>query len=258
MRFSASLVEAERAQEVDGRDLGDVGQHDDPRDGDPPAAQPADPRPQRLGAPRERGPAVRHDRVELAVRDGGQQHRDERDEEHGRRLLPDGQHHVAERGGQRVRRGRRREADDGVAPEAEAAGAQPFRRRRGLVGHGTAHRTSRLASSRCPRNRTVLPGARTSENNLQARSRGAGRDSGCSRASATRARLAGVRLRLALARCSCPCLPTSPCPLRRAVRPRPRCAPSSVPAPRAGRRCRGSSVAVRPRTMPMNSSVKSS
>ena len=52
------VVEAEELEQVDRGDLGDVGQHDDRRDGQAPAADPPDPRPERLGAPRERGAAV--------------------------------------------------------------------------------------------------------------------------------------------------------------------------------------------------------
>ena len=37
-------VEAEEAEQVDRSDLGDVGQHDNCRDSEPPAADPADPR----------------------------------------------------------------------------------------------------------------------------------------------------------------------------------------------------------------------
>ena len=60
--------------------------------------------------------------VELAVGDRDQQHRQERQQEHGRRAIADGQHHVPERRGQAVRRGSRSEPDGDVAPQAEGAG----------------------------------------------------------------------------------------------------------------------------------------
>ena len=118
------VVEAEELEQVDRGDLGDVGQHDDRRHGQAPAADPADPRPERLGAPGERGAAVRRVLGQLLVGEGDQQHRDEREHEHRRRLLADRQHHVAQRGGQAVGGRDRGQADDDVADEAEGAGLQ--------------------------------------------------------------------------------------------------------------------------------------
>ena len=113
------VVEAEELEQVDRGDLGDVSQHDDRRHRQTPAADPADPRSERLGAPSERGAAVRGVLGELLIGERNQQHRDEREEEHRRRLVADGQHHVAQRGRQAVCGRDRREADDDVADQAE-------------------------------------------------------------------------------------------------------------------------------------------
>ena len=111
-------------EQVDRGDLGDVGQHDDRRDGQAPAADPADPRSERLGAPSERGAAVGGVLGQFLVCEGDQQHRDERQHEHRWRLVADRQHDVAERGGQAVRGGDGRKADDDVADQADRAGLQ--------------------------------------------------------------------------------------------------------------------------------------
>ncbi len=53
-----------------------------------------------------------------------EQHRDERQHEHRRRLFADGENDIAQRGGQAVRGSDRRESDDDIADEAECAGLQ--------------------------------------------------------------------------------------------------------------------------------------
>ena len=122
-RFSARSSRP-RNRTVDGGDLGDVGQHDDRRHRHAPAADPADPRPERLGAPGERGAAVRRVLGQFLVGERDQQHRDERQHEHRRRLVADGEHDVAQRGGQAVGGRDGGQADDDVADEAECAGLQ--------------------------------------------------------------------------------------------------------------------------------------
>ena len=56
------------------------------------------------------------------VGEGHEQHRDEGQHEHRRRLLADGQHDVAERGRQAVRGCDGRQPDNHVADEADGAG----------------------------------------------------------------------------------------------------------------------------------------
>ena len=77
----------EEPQQVDAGDLGHVGEHDDRRDRQTPAADPADPGPERLGAPCERGAAVGGVLAELAIGERDQQHGDEGEHEHGRSLF---------------------------------------------------------------------------------------------------------------------------------------------------------------------------
>ena len=59
-----------------------------------------------------------------SIGEGDQQHRDEGQHEHRRRLVTDREHHVAQRGGQAVRGRDRRQPDDDVADQAERAGLQ--------------------------------------------------------------------------------------------------------------------------------------
>ena len=118
------LVQAEELEHVDRGDLGDVGEHDDRRHGQAPSADPADPRSECLGAPRERGAAVRSVLGQLLIGERDEQHRDERQQEHRRRLLADREDDVAERGRQAVRGRDGGQTDDDVADEAEGAGLQ--------------------------------------------------------------------------------------------------------------------------------------
>ena len=90
-----------------------------------PPIQP-DPRAERLGAPRERGAAVGHRVVELAVGEGDEQHRDERDDERDGRLRSDREDDEAEGRDEGVDGRGGGEADDGGAPQAERAGGEPF------------------------------------------------------------------------------------------------------------------------------------
>ena len=124
------VVEAEEFEHVDRGDLGNVGEHDDRRYGKAPSADPPDPRSERLGAPRERGAAVGSVLRQLLVGERDEQHRDERQQEHRRRLLADREDDVAECGGQAVRGRDGGQTDDDVAHEAEGAGLQA------LVAHG--------------------------------------------------------------------------------------------------------------------------
>ena len=114
----------DQCPEVDAGDLSEVGEHDHSGDRDPPAAEPAHPRAERLRSPREGRAAVGDLVVELAVREGDEQHRDERDDEHDRRLGADRQHDEPQRRDERVDRRGRGEPDDGGAPQAERAGRQ--------------------------------------------------------------------------------------------------------------------------------------
>ncbi len=68
----------QQEQELDG-DAGEVRQHEDRRGDQAPAGEPADPRPERTRRPGERGAGVGHRRLQLAVAERDQQHRDEAD-----------------------------------------------------------------------------------------------------------------------------------------------------------------------------------
>ena len=126
--LSASRASSERAHdpvdqrpEVDAGDLGEVGEHDHSGDGDAPAAHPADPGSERLRAPREGRSAVGDLVVELAIGEGDEQHRDEGEDEHDRRLRAHGQHDEAQRRDERVDRRGRGESDDRGSPQSERA-----------------------------------------------------------------------------------------------------------------------------------------
>jgi hypothetical protein len=105
--------------QVDRGNLRDVRQHDDRRNGQAPTADPSDPRPEGFGRPRECSAAIRCVPGQFPVSEGDQQHRDERQHEHRRRLLADGDNHETEGGGQAVGRRDRCESDDDVADQAE-------------------------------------------------------------------------------------------------------------------------------------------
>ncbi len=112
--------------EVDAGDLSEVREHDHARDRHTPPAHPSHPRPERLRAPGECGPAVRHCIVELAVREGDEQHRDEREYERDRRLSPDGEDDESQGRNERVHGRGRGEADDGGAPKPQRSCLQTF------------------------------------------------------------------------------------------------------------------------------------
>ncbi len=113
------VVQAEEPEHIDRGDLRDVGQHDDRRDGQAPAADPPDPRSERLGAPGERRSAIGSVLRQFLVGEGDQQHRDECEHEHRWSFLADCEHDVAERGGQAVRGCHCCQPDDDVAEEAQ-------------------------------------------------------------------------------------------------------------------------------------------
>ncbi|MBG9885091.1 hypothetical protein ABE10_00515, partial [Bacillus toyonensis] len=109
----------EHGPEVDAADLGEVREHDHAGHGHAPSAHPAHPGPERLGAPGEGGAAVGDVTIELAIGEGDEQHRDERDDERDRRLCADRQHHESQAGHERVHRSGGGQADDGGAPQPE-------------------------------------------------------------------------------------------------------------------------------------------
>ena len=88
-RIAADAVCVEQQEAVLPRDLRETRHHDDVRGDDAPAAEPADVRTEHSGAPGERRPAVGLCAVELAVADGDQQHRDEREHHDQGCLQPD-------------------------------------------------------------------------------------------------------------------------------------------------------------------------
>ena len=87
-KVGCGRIEAEEQERVDTRDVGEGRHHDDIGDDDRPAGQPAEPRPHRSRHPGEAGAAVRVGSVHVVVGGGDQQHRDERDDHHGRRVEP--------------------------------------------------------------------------------------------------------------------------------------------------------------------------
>ena len=109
----------DQSPEIDPGDLGQVGEYDHARHRDAPAAEPAHPRPEGFGSPRERGAAVGNVVVELPIGEGDEEHRDERDDEGDRSLRADGEHDEAERRDERVDGRGRGETDDGRAPESQ-------------------------------------------------------------------------------------------------------------------------------------------
>ena len=125
--FSASSASSGCARsrrqrpEVDAGDLGEVREHDHSGDRDAPAAHPADPGAERLRAPREGGAAVGDVVVELSVGEGDEQHRDEGDDEHDRRLRADREHDEAEGRDERVHGRGGGESDDRGSPQAQRA-----------------------------------------------------------------------------------------------------------------------------------------
>ena len=114
----------QKAEQVHGRDLGDVGEHDDRRHRETPSTDPPDPRPERFGAPGEGRSAVGGVARELPVGERHQQHRDERDHEHRRRFAVHRRDHVAERRGQTVGGRHCRQSDDHVAQQSDRPGPQ--------------------------------------------------------------------------------------------------------------------------------------
>ena len=140
-RVAADARGAEQQEHVLARDLGQAGHDQHVGRDDPPAARPAAPRPERAGGPGERGAAVRVGLVQLAVADRGQQHRDEGEHGHGRRLEPDRQDDEDQRGRDAVRGRDRRRRDDGGRDQPESTGFEAlikllFLRLYGLLGGG--------------------------------------------------------------------------------------------------------------------------
>ena len=107
------------AQHVDTGDLGHVGEHDDRRHGQTPAADPPHPRTECPSAPGEGGAAVRGVCGQFLVRERHQQHRNERDDEHRRGLLVYLVDDVTECRGETVRR--RRQSDRDVAEQSDGS-----------------------------------------------------------------------------------------------------------------------------------------
>ena len=105
--------------EVGAGDLREVGEHDYAGQRHAPAAHPPYPGAERLGRPGERRPAVGYLVVQLAVGEGDEQHRHERDDERDGGLCADGEHHEAQRGHDRVDGSGGSEPDDRRSPEAE-------------------------------------------------------------------------------------------------------------------------------------------
>ena len=113
----------EQVEEVD-RHPREVGQHDGGGDHQTPAADPADHRAEGTGRPGKGRAAVRLRRVQLAVAEGNQQHRQEADDEHRRQVCADLAHGRAERAGQGIDRGDGGNAQHHAGQQAEPAFGQ--------------------------------------------------------------------------------------------------------------------------------------
>ena len=122
-KVGRSRVESEEQERVDPGDVGESRHDDDIGDDDRPAGEPAEPRPHRPGHPGEAGAAVRVGPVHVVVGGGDQQHRDEGDDHHGRRVEPHpvDRDHEPERCREAVSRRGRRHADHQVGHPAEGA-----------------------------------------------------------------------------------------------------------------------------------------
>ena len=123
---SAAAVPADEQEAVEPGDLRQVRHHDDVGDDDRPAADPAGPRAHRPRHPRERRAAVRVGAVHVVVRRRDEQHREEGEDQHRRRLQADGRHHEREHRGERVARRGRGDADHHARDEAERVLLQPL------------------------------------------------------------------------------------------------------------------------------------
>ena len=117
-----------QVEEVHGH-CGQVGEHDDRRGDQSPAAHPADPGSEGARCPREGGSGVGHGVVQFPVAEGNQQHRNEAHQEDGRQLDADFGDSGAEGRGEGVGGGNTGHTDDDGADQAhrsgfEALGAQ--------------------------------------------------------------------------------------------------------------------------------------
>ncbi len=125
-RVRSDALGPEEQEHVLPRHLRQAGHDEDVGRDDAPPAGPARPRAERAGGPGERGAAVRVGLVQLAVADGGEQHRDEGQDRHDGRLQADGQNDKPEGGRQAVRRGGRRHAHHDAGHEPKSAGLEAF------------------------------------------------------------------------------------------------------------------------------------
>ena len=112
---------AEQLEGVVAGDRGEARHHEHVGDDDRPAALPAEPRAHRPGHPGERRAAVRVGAVHVVVGRRDARHREERDEDHGRRLQPQtaDRGDEAQRGREAVARRGRGDADDDVGDERD-------------------------------------------------------------------------------------------------------------------------------------------
>ena len=110
------ILPAEELVRVARADVGQRADDEDPGRADGPAAEPADPRPERAGHPRERRPGVLVGAIHVVEGARDQEHRDERREQGAGRLEADDDRDRADDGGERVRgRGRRQAHGQGFA-----------------------------------------------------------------------------------------------------------------------------------------------
>ena len=144
---AGEAVQAEEQEAVLAGDLGQVGHDDDVRRHDGPAAHPPGVGPERAGRPGERRAAVGVDPVELLVGHRDEEHRQEREDHHRRRLQADRQHDGADRGGEAVRRCGGGDADHHAGHQAQRSPLQSLvaARQLGHVGgwgrgHAGRHR----------------------------------------------------------------------------------------------------------------------
>ena len=118
-------VEPEEVEGVEGGHLGERADHEDSGGRDRPAADPAERGTHRARDPREGRAAVRIGAVHVVEGRRDQEHRDERGEQHGRRLDAHEHHHDREDSRQRIGGRRRRYADDQAVDEADRVLLEP-------------------------------------------------------------------------------------------------------------------------------------
>ena len=131
-------VPVEQQEGVLAGDVGERRHHDDVRDDDRPAGDPARARPHRARHPGEARAAVRVGPVHVVVGRRDQEHRDERDDHHGGRVHA---HAVdrddeSQRGGEAVGRRHRGDRDDEVRQVADGVGLEALAAGLGSCGCG--------------------------------------------------------------------------------------------------------------------------